>query len=274
MQQMANTSGFVTVEGLEVYYEVHGALGTQVTPLVLLHGGAMAIETGFGDDLLPRFAGSRTVIAIEQQGHGHTGDRPGPASIERMVEDTSAVLRALGSEPADLLGHSLGGIIALGMGVRHPDQVRSLTTLGTFSELDGMLPELARMQRGQQDEPSAELVPLLPTEQDFARWRAHFERHAPDPTRFDAVMQKLNMMLGQWRGWSAADLHAIAAPTLVAIGDNDFVRVEHAAEMARLIPHAQLAVLPGTTHMNIVARGAWLQPMMEAMQQSAQMNGG
>ncbi|MDQ2830072.1 MAG: class A beta-lactamase-related serine hydrolase, partial [Chloroflexota bacterium] len=106
--------------------------------------------------------------------------------------------------------------------------------------------------------------PLLPTEADFSAWHASFQRNAPDPTAFDALPVKVNKMLTEWKGWSQAELRAVRAPVLLVIGDHDFVRIEHAAEMARLIPNAQLAVLPGTTHMTILKRGAWIEPMFEA----------
>jgi pimeloyl-ACP methyl ester carboxylesterase len=269
-------SGYATIDGLRVYYEWHGGTpdggrilprkageGARV-PIVLLHGGALTIETAFPPDLIPRFARSRPVIAIEQQGHGHTGDRPGPMTIDRMVEDTAGVLAHLGVRQADLCGHSLGGMIATGLAIRHPDVVRSLTTLAAPYQLEGFLPELVRIQRDPTLTPAPSLVPLLPTEADFAAWRASFERSAPDPTAYDAILAKLNTMLATWPGWTEAELRTIRAPALIAIGDNDYVRIEHAAEMARLIPDARLAVLPGTTHLGIVKRGAWLEPMIEA----------
>lgn len=259
------THGYANVSGLRVYYEVHGGpLSADKVPMALLHGGAMTIETAFPPDLIPRFIKTRPVIAIEQQAHGHTGDRKGPITLNRMVDDTSGVLKQLGVKQADFLGHSLGGLIATGMAIRHPDQVRSVTALSAFYVLDGMLPELARMQRNPGLQPSAALIPLLPTEADFASWKASYERSNPDPKSFDRSLARLNAMLGAWPGWSEAELRSIHAPFLVAIGDNDFVRIEHAAAMKRLIAGAQLAVLPGTTHMNSITRGAWLEPMIEA----------
>lgn len=263
MDTRAMTSGYATLEGLQVYYETHGGapVGGQ-TPLVLLHGGMLAIETAFADDLLPRLARARPVIAIEQQGHGHTGDRPGPASLDQMVRDTAGVLSHLGVRRAHLFGHSLGGMIATGMAIAHPELTASATIVGATYKLDGMLPELARMQRDPSHQPSAELIPLLPTEADFATWAAHYQRHNPRPEAFEEVLGKLNLMLTEWRGWTEAELGSIRAPVLLAIGDNDFTRIEHAADMRRLIPGARLAVLPDTTHMNIIRRGAWLEPMM------------
>jgi pimeloyl-ACP methyl ester carboxylesterase len=261
----SESHGYAPVSGLRVYYEVHGGpLSADRTPLVLLHGGAMTIETSFPPELISRFTASRPVIAIEQQCHGHTGDRKGPATINRMVDDTAGVLARLGVKQADFLGHSLGGLIATGMAIRHPDQVRSVTTLGAFYVLAGMLPELVRMQRDPSVQPSAALIPLLPSESDFAAWRASYERSNPDPKSFDRSLAKLNAMLAIWPGWSEAELRSIRATFLLVIGDNDFVRIEHAAAMKRLIAGAQLAVLPGTTHMGIGKRQDWWGPMMEA----------
>lgn len=149
------------------------------------------------------------------------------------------------------------------MAIHHSRIVRSVTVLSAFSNLDGMLPELAQMQRNPSHQPSSELIPLLPTETDFATWQASFQRNAPDPAAFERFLAKVNTMLATWEGWTDAEIRAIRSPALIAIGDNDFVRVEHAAEIARLIPDAQLAVLPGTTHMTMLKRGTWVMPMIE-----------
>jgi pimeloyl-ACP methyl ester carboxylesterase len=261
----AAVSGYAPVDGLRVYYEIHGGtLEPGTAPFVLLHGGMMTIETAFADDLLPRLARLRPVIAIEQQGHGHTADRDAPADLGRMVEDTAGVLAHLGVRQANLVGHSMGGMIATGVAIRHPEVVRSVCAISAGYQLEGFLPELVVMQRDTKHQPSAELIPLLPTEADFAAWRAAYDRSAPDPAAFDRVLAKLNRMLAEWKGWTPDELRAIRAPFMLAIGDNDFIRIEHAAEMVRLIPGAQLAILPGTTHMNIIQRGAWLEPMIQA----------
>ncbi len=184
-RQGSERSGAVQVDGVDVYYEVHGgALEGTTVPLVLLHGGALTIETGFSSELIVRFARRRPVIAIEQQGHGHTADRPAtPFTIDQMVKDTAAVLMHLKVRKADLLGHSLGGMIATGMSIRYPDLVRTVTTLGAPYQLEGFRPDLVRLQRGIDATPSPALAKILPTESDFAAWRASFQRVAPDPGR-------------------------------------------------------------------------------------------
>src|SRR5712691_6534225 len=90
------THGYASVNGLEMYFEIHGA----GAPLVLLHGAMGSIETEFSK-LLPIFARTRQVIAIEQQGHGHTADIDRPLSYDQMVEDTAALMQQLGIDKAD-----------------------------------------------------------------------------------------------------------------------------------------------------------------------------
>jgi pimeloyl-ACP methyl ester carboxylesterase len=259
----APVTGLAPAPGLKLYYEVHGGpLRPGVEPFVLIPGGVMAIETAFAGRLLPILAWRRPVIAIEQQGHGHTADRPGPIDLLRLVDDNAAVLDHLGVRRAHFVGHSLGGMISTGMAIRHPDRVASLTALSAGYTLDGMLPELVTMQRDPTHVPSAELIPLLPTEADFKAWKGLYDRVNPNPAAFDEVLAKLNRMLADWAGWTPAELGAIRAPALIGLGDTDFIRIEHAAEMRRLIPGSRLAVLPHTTHMSIIDRGAWLEPMI------------
>jgi len=82
---------YANVNGLRIYYEIHGAGGT---PLVLLHGGGSTIDTSFGK-VLASFAKTRQVIAFEQQGHGHTADIDRPFTFEQSADDTAALLRHL-----------------------------------------------------------------------------------------------------------------------------------------------------------------------------------
>ena len=263
-------SGTARLDGIDVYYELHGGpLGGTAVPLVLLPGGALTIEIGFTRELIERFATRAPVIAIELQGHGHTADRPDkPMSVEQMANDVAGVLDHLGVQQADLLGHSLGGMVATGVSILRPEIVRNVTTLGAPYQLEGFRPDLVELQRNPATTPSPELEKLLPTEADFAAWRASFDRVAPDATAFDAILERLNTMLTTWPGWSREQLAGIRAATLIVVGDNDYVRIDHAAEVAGLIPNGRLAVLPGTTHLGIVRRDAWYEPMMTALQQA------
>src|SRR5438132_428213 len=131
-------SGYVPVNGLEMYYEIYGS----GRPLVLLHGNLSAIGTSFGK-VLPRLASTRRIIAVEQQGHGHTADIDRPFSIEQWAQDTTAFLRHLGIEQADFFGYSSGGAVALEIALRPPAQVPRLVWAGgTSYRRDGLHPPL------------------------------------------------------------------------------------------------------------------------------------
>jgi len=261
-------SGTAPIDGLNVYFEVHGgSLAPGIVPVVLFHGGAVPIEVAFPHTLIERLSRNQPVVLIEQQGHGHTADRPDlPMTIERMVSDTVGVLTHLGISKADLVGHSLGGIVATGVSIRRPSLVNSVMTLGAPYQLEGFRADLVRLQKGLTTTPSPELAKLLPTEAEVTRWRESFRRSAPQPDAFDTILQRMNVMLATWPGWTRAELQAIRAPTMIVIGDNDYVRIEHAAEMAKVIPNAHLAVLPATTHLNIIERVDWLELALHVVQ--------
>src|ERR671916_3259532 len=97
-----NRGNYAEVNGLRMYYEVHGTGG----PLVVLHGAYMTIDSM--GELVPGLARDRQVIAVELQGHGRTADVDRPLTYEQMADDTAALLRHLGVEPADVFGYSMG----------------------------------------------------------------------------------------------------------------------------------------------------------------------
>ncbi|ATQ42641.1 alpha/beta fold hydrolase [Caulobacter mirabilis] len=265
MQKTSGTGGYAEVDGLRVYYELHGGSPTGgTTPMVLIGGGLQTIETDLAKTVIPRLSAARPVIAIEPQAHGHTGDREGaPISLDRMADDVAGVLAHLGVAKAHLCGFSLGGMICTAVAIRHPKIAASLSALAVSYSLDGYQPELAKLQKDPTHVPSPELAALLPTEEDFKAWSESYARNNPKPDSFMASVERVNAMLTGWTGWTPKQLGAIAAPTLLAIGDNDFVRIEHAAEMKAMIPGAWLAVLPHSTHMRLLDRIDWLAPMIE-----------
>jgi pimeloyl-ACP methyl ester carboxylesterase len=259
-------SGTARVGGIPIYYEVHGGpLTANRTPFVLMHGGLMTIETAFAGDLLPKLSALAPTIAIESQGHGHTPDRPGPMRLDPLVADVIGVLDHLQVDAAHLLGHSLGALTAVETAIRHPARAKSVTSLSGVYSVDGQLPELITLQRDPTHKPSTALAPLLPTPEDFAEWKASFARNSHNSAGMFDLANRINAMRDRWGRWTPEQLGSIRVPVLLAIGDHDFTRIDHAAEMAKLIPGAQLAVLPGTTHVGMMKRGAWLVPMIQSM---------
>jgi pimeloyl-ACP methyl ester carboxylesterase len=244
------TGAYASVNGLEMYYELHGKATGR--PLVLLHGGLLTIEGSFGA-LLPELAGHHRVVAVELQGHGHTADIDRPVTLPDLALDVVGLLDELGIDKADFFGFSLGGLTTLQTVIAHPERVGRMVLAATQYTQDGYYPEIT--------EPEG-TSPRLPNEDDFAQMSAAYARVAPDPSHFQDFIAKCSAAAHSPLGWTADDLAAITAPTLLVIGDTDFVRVEHAAEMLRLIPGARLAVLPDTTHMNLMLRSELLLPMV------------
>ncbi len=97
-----------------------------------------------------------------------------------------------------------------------------------------------------------------------AELREAYLRVAPNPENLPTFHDKCVKRMLEFKDWRPEDIQLIDVPTLVMIGDADIVRPEHAVEMFRLLPHAQLAVLPGTDHMTLVKRADWLVSMIEA----------
>jgi pimeloyl-ACP methyl ester carboxylesterase len=242
--------GFAPVNGLRIYYEVHGPAGG--TPVVLLHGGDPAIETSWAR-VLPALARTRRVIAFDQQGHGRTADAERPFTFEGSADDTAALLRHLNVAKADLMGFSNGGTIALQVAIRHPGLVRRLVVASAMVRRDGLQPGFWEGMR------KARLEDMPPGYQKVYR------ETSPHPERLPSYFKKsVDRMLG-FRDWPEAQVRSIAAPALVVVGDADVVRPEHAVELVRLLPRARLAVLPLTDHDGVVnARAGWLVPMVEA----------
>ena len=253
-------SGYIPVNGLKMYYEIHGS----GRPLVLLHGNLSTISTSFGK-VPPQLASTRRTVAVEQQGHGHTADIDRPFSLEQWAEDTTALLRHLGIEQADFFGYSSGGAVALEIALRSPALVRKLIIVGgTSYRRDGFYPELLAAGKD-----------MKPEDLDGSPFQQEYARVAPHPEHWHRLVAKIADLDRTIGDRSHEDMASIKAPTLLIIGDSDIVRPEHVVEMFRLLgggvvgdlvglPRSQLAVLPGTTHVTLVDRAEWLTSMITA----------
>jgi pimeloyl-ACP methyl ester carboxylesterase len=233
---------YAQVNGLELYYEVHGT----GKPLVLLPGGLLTIDLSFGA-VLPRLAATRQVIGVELQGHGHTADIDREPTFPNMASDIVGLLDHLGIERADLFGFSLGGLVALQTAITYPERVDRLVAAATHFRSEGYHIEI-------RDPELWATSTRMPTENDFKAMQDAYVQVAPDPSGFAAIEAKLQPVLGGVDDWTSDDLRGITAPTLLMIGDHDFVTIEHAAQMHDLIPNSHLAVLPNTTHMAVADR--------------------
>jgi pimeloyl-ACP methyl ester carboxylesterase len=243
-------TGYAPVNGLKIYYEIHGAANHARPPLVLLHGGGDTIKTSFGH-ALPVLARDRQIIAFEQQGFGHTADiADRPFSFEQSADDTAALLDYMHVARADLVGFSNGGTIAFQVAIRHPKIVRKLVVASAFFRRNGGYPEFWTAFTGAKLE-------QMPKELQDA-----YLAVAPHPENLQVFFDKCVERMRNFKDIPDDAIRGIAAPTLVIVGDDDVMRPEHAVEEFRLLPHARLAVLPGTDHMKVMTRAEWIVPMV------------
>jgi len=238
------------VNGLKLRYEEHGT----GEPLVLLHGG---IGTGeMFAPLLPELTAGRRVIAVDLQGHGGTADVDRPLRPELMADDIAALLDHLGLEQADVMGYSLGGMVALRTAIQHPARVRRLVLVSASFRRDGSHPE-AVVAMDQMSPAAAEPMKQSPLYEQYARL-------APRVEDWPVLIGKISEALKVDFDWGA-EIERITAKTLLVYADADSVRLAHIVEFFALLggglrdagwdyaaqPSNQLAILPGRTHYDV-----------------------
>lgn len=221
-------SDYAAVNGINMYYEIHGS----GFPLVLIHGGGSTINTTFGK-ILPHLAKNNQVIAVELQAHGHTSDRDAPESFDQDAEDVAALLKHLNIDRANIFGFSNGGNTAMRLSIKHPDKVNKLIIASSFFKREGMFDGFWDMM----DNTTFEEMPH--------QLKEEFLKINNDST---ALLNMFNKDANRMRGfqdWPDTDLKSIQASSLLISGDKDVAKPEHVVAMYRLIPHCQLAIIPG-----------------------------
>jgi len=226
--QQTNNGHYATVNGLNLYYEIHGT----GKPLVLLHGGGSTIGTTFGR-ILPQLARTHRVIAVELQAHGHTADIDRPLSFEQDADDVAALLQQLNIAKADFMGFSNGGTTCLQIAIRHPQLVNRLVLASTLYRRDGMFAGFFDMMQ------QATLETMPQPLQDA------YKRINPDPKGLRAMFDRDVARMLAFKDIDDTLIAGIQAPTLVINGDAEAILAEHALQLARKLPHAQLAIIPG-----------------------------
>ncbi|HEY2854256.1 MAG TPA: alpha/beta hydrolase [Gemmatimonadaceae bacterium] len=245
---------YASVNGLQLYYEIHGEPHGKV-PLVLLHGGVGGIAM-FGPNL-PTLAQGRRIIAVELQGHGRTVDIDRPLRYEHMADDIAALLVHLNIQRADIMGYSLGGGVALQIAFRHPERVRRLVIISRQIKSSGFFPEVQAAFEHMGPESGA-MLEKSPLAQMYPQvnWRTLF-----------AKVGEMERMKYDW----SANVSRISAPILLVFADADSVTPAHILEFWQLLgggqrdagldgslrpPGRELAIMPGTTHYNVLATDA------------------
>jgi pimeloyl-ACP methyl ester carboxylesterase len=267
MAMTPSGSGYLPINGLNLYHEVYGELGASRPPLLLIPGAFMGTDSmkAWAD----AFASERAVIVFDQQGHGRTPDTSREMSYEQFADDAAALLRVLEVERADVMGYSQGGGVALQLAIRHPSLVCKLVSMSATFRRDGWYPAVFEAIGGL----SARDFAGTPVETAFME-------HTPDATAFEVYLEKMKNLNVNDQDISDDEMRSIRAMTMVIIGDADGVKPEHALAMFTLrgggdetaaetgvlqkIPAARLVVLPAMSHIGLSGESDVLVPMVSA----------
>ncbi len=263
--QQKPVTGYAPVNGLKMYYEIHG----EGDPVVLLHGAFMTIGSNWtapwgngANNWIAELSKTRRVIAVEMQGHGRTADIDRDMSPENLAEDVAALLDYLKIPKADILGYSLGGGVAMQCAIRHPEKVRKVVIISMAFRSDGWVKE----KNDAMPKLTAEVFKGSPIETEY-------KKLSPTPDKFADFVKHVVAMAAKPYDFGADKFKATKAPMLLIFGDADGVRPEHIAEMFRLKgggvsgdlgprSESRLAILSDTTHVMLINRMQTIVPMV------------
>lgn len=263
--QQKPTTGYAPVNGLRMYYEIHG----KGDPVVLLHGSFMTITNNWtaawGDataNWIAELSKTRKVIAIEMQAHGRTADIKRDFRYENLADDVAALLDHLNLPKADLIGYSMGGAVAMQCAIRHPEKVRKVVVISSAFRLHGMVREAVDMF----PKLTAEMFKGSPIETEY-------KKLSPTPEEFPNFVKRVIATDLKPYDFGADRLKATQAPMFFIHGDADGVRLEHISEMFTLKgggisgdmgprSASRLAVLPDTAHVTLINRMGIIVPMI------------
>jgi pimeloyl-ACP methyl ester carboxylesterase len=249
--QEAVTSGYADVNGLSYYYEITGT----GEPILLLHGGLFSI--GMYGQIRAELAKSRQVIAVDLHGHGRTALGGRQISLVDQGADMALLVRSLGHQQVDVVGHSMGGGIAFQFATQNPAMVRRLVLVSTPFSQDGFYPELLP-QQAQLGAAAAPMMKETPMYQAYAAV-------APKPEDFPKLLDQMGAYMRAPYDWSA-DVSKLTMPVMLVYGDSDMFRPEHEVRFYQLLggglkdagwgrenmSRNRLAILPDVTHYDMI----------------------
>jgi pimeloyl-ACP methyl ester carboxylesterase len=264
-------SGYVNVNGIKMYYEIHGQGTPETVPLVVLHGAYMNIPSM--GSIIPRLAETHRVYALEFQGHGRTTDIDRPITYPNLADDVAAFMDAVGLAKADVFGYSMGAAAGLQLAIRYPEKVNKLISASVAYDAEGWQPEFKA------------LIPQMKVEMfvnmPFAE---EYRKFAPNSKGFPELARKLIQLEKEPMAWEK-EVKAMKTPVLIISGDADGATLEHFVKMFRLLgggvmgdmgkplPASRLAVLPATSHTAVITQTDLLLGFIEPFLKGATPRG-
>jgi pimeloyl-ACP methyl ester carboxylesterase len=232
---------YVDANAVSAYYDVTGT----GEPVLFLHGGFCSAEVM--RELSQQLSGY-AVYAPERPGHGRTADRPGQFHYDDGVLDTLAVMDAVGIERAHVVGFSDGADVGMLLALAHPDRVLSLV------HISGNLRPGEDVYRADASLPADQLE-LVARE---------YAELSPDGAAHSADLERRVMHMWETEpNIDPATLGALRMPVLVMAGDADVIALDHTTLIQRSISGAQLAIVPGTSHMLVRERPALIGRILQ-----------
>ena len=224
----ANVESSAPVDGVQIYYAEYGA----GPPVILLHGGLG--NSDYWGNLIPALAPHHRVIVMDSRGHGRSTRDAQPYGYDLMATDVLGLMDHLKLEKADIVGWSDGAIIGLDIGMNHPDRIGRLFAFAANSTVAGLKPDIDK-------DPTFSAY--------IERAGEEYRHNSPTPDEYDAFLNQIGAMWASQPNWSDADLARIRTPVLIVDGEHDeAIRRDHTEMLAKVVPGAQLLILPGVSH--------------------------
>ena len=246
-QSKPANSGYVPVNGINVYYEVYG----EGRPLVLIHGALMTIELNWGQ-LIPELSKTRKIIAIELQGHGHTPYSERKLDFATLAGDVEGVMNHLKLDSADVVGYSMGGSVAYQLIIQSPKRVRKLVIISSTYKSSGWMPVVTNGLKN-----------LKPEYFTNTPLQAAYDAAAPDKTKWTQFLEQMMAFAGSPFNMGDSNIAKITSPVLLIAGDNDGLDKIELIKTYQLLggavcadyvpmPKSQLAIVPSQSHVSLM----------------------
>ena len=240
---------YVKANGLKIYYEEYGS----GEPLILLHGATDTCK--LWKPHLPHLTKHFQVITPDSRGHGRTRNPSGDLSYQIMADDLAALIQALNLKKPLIFGYSDGGQIGLDLGIRYPELPGALVLGGVWYRFSKTYQEGLR-KAGFEGPGEVNFETIDENTQPGWIDRMREAHPHPDPDYYQELLKNISALWWKSLKYSKEDFDKVLCPTLVIIGDRDeMIPLEQAHEMVEMIPRAELGLIPGATHNEVLKEG-------------------
>jgi len=222
---------YADVNDIKVYYEIYG----EGDPVLLLHGNSGSIKTL--EYQIPELSKHFKVIAVDSRAQGRSTDSNKEITYALMASDMNELIDKLKLGSVDVVGWSDGGNIGLELAFAHPEKVNKLVTFGANYTYENFIAASYSVVMDPKDSLIIKTSAYLQMCQDGL--------HKIPPE----IKKKLNDFPYKYPTFTKEQLKQIKVPTLIVAGDHDLITLDQTITIFTSLPHSQLFIVPGATHM-------------------------